>query len=366
MSNEAGGSAPLTEEQQQQQLLEEQYPPAKRQQFNEPLKFLPVILVTLTILGLWAIYSVFHCFPLMQWDLPDRLVAWDQKTRGTIQFGVHCFFTLMLITCYLRAILTNPGEVPDDDPRWQYEPSDGIQRDPLEFCETKRSGERRDCKWCAKYKPDRAHHCRTCTTCVLKMDHHCPWIYNCIGFHNYKFFFLTIVYAVCACQLITWTMLESAMRTIEKDEDFFTMFMTLFGLTLSFFLGFLLLGFLCFHCWLVGKSITTIEWCESKMRKEGQEDVSDVSPYSRGVFRNFQDTLGENPMLWLLPIGGPPGQGTDFKFDAKRLGRAVEEKRGIKFNAGSQFTEQSNLDYDGHVYSSYMKQKGYAGHGFAG
>jgi hypothetical protein len=26
------------------------------------------------------------------------------------------------------------------------------------------------------------------------MDHHCPWLSNCIGFYNRKFFFLSIIY----------------------------------------------------------------------------------------------------------------------------------------------------------------------------
>ncbi|KAF9074361.1 DHHC palmitoyltransferase-domain-containing protein [Rhodocollybia butyracea] len=37
-------------------------------------------------------------------------------------------------------------------------------------------------------KPYRAHHCRACGTCVLKYDHHCPWIGQCVGARNHKFF----------------------------------------------------------------------------------------------------------------------------------------------------------------------------------
>lgn len=70
----------------------------------------------------------------------------------------------------------------------------------------------RYCEQCYVIKPDRAHHCSVCGTCVLKMDHHCPWVNNCVGFHNYKFFMLFLAYAFLYCTFITATTLEYFVR----------------------------------------------------------------------------------------------------------------------------------------------------------
>mmetsp|Transcript_44224 Transcript_44224/g.79459 ORF Transcript_44224/g.79459 Transcript_44224/m.79459 type:complete len:252 (+) Transcript_44224:135-890(+) len=204
----------------------------RRPRFDEKLKFLPVVYVILAMFILAFIYLRFHISPLLSHtarhlQMPDAAMAGE--LRGLIQLGIFVPVTVLLLACYVRSIVTHPGEIPDD-PKWEYMPRDKTSAvAPLSLQETKKSGERRHCKWCGKYKPDRCHHCRVCRTCILKMDHHCPWIYNCVGCFNYKFFILLLFYSAIDCHLIVWTMGESVFSCINLiDTPFSEMFIVFF------------------------------------------------------------------------------------------------------------------------------------------
>lgn len=60
------------------------------------------------------------------------------------------------------------------------------------------------CKTCNIYTPPRAYHCKACNvygkrslrrwnSCVRRYDHHCPYMSNCIGLRNYRFFYAFLV-----------------------------------------------------------------------------------------------------------------------------------------------------------------------------
>jgi palmitoyltransferase len=50
------------------------------------------------------------------------------------------------------------------------------------------------CSECEAVKPVRTRHCSVCNRCVFQADHHSPWINNCVGLENQRFYLLFIFY----------------------------------------------------------------------------------------------------------------------------------------------------------------------------
>lgn len=49
------------------------------------------------------------------------------------------------------------------------------------------------CSYDQVMKTETSFHCNTCGRCVEHFDHHCPFINNCLGYRNYKYFFAFIM-----------------------------------------------------------------------------------------------------------------------------------------------------------------------------
>lgn len=124
-------------------------------------------------------------------------------TFNTIAFNILVF---LLIMSHFKAVVSDPGTVPLPQTRIDF--SDIHSTEPgmyalhiiiltiimttscLKACEVDWT----ICTRCETYRPPRAHHCRICKRCIRRMDHHCPWINNCVGERNQKYFLQFLIY----------------------------------------------------------------------------------------------------------------------------------------------------------------------------
>jgi len=212
---------------------------------------------------------------------------------------------------FIRVALTDAGEIPE----WFGDDSNGsADKKPGKCVERKSDGSRRYCGKCQMFKPDRTHHCRICARCNLKMDHHCPWVNNCIGYRNYKFFILFISYSLASAIfvfVITLTLIPSVVTSDGGARNFVIVIDCIVAGALSV----ALLAFVSFHYYLLSQNYTTIEFLEKRGCCNPAE--SHENKFDLGIWDNLQRGLGSNPLLWPFPIdGGRVDQGEGTLFDA--------------------------------------------------
>ncbi|GMH96288.1 hypothetical protein TrVE_jg3709 [Triparma verrucosa] len=195
-------------------------------------------------------------------------------------------------------------------------------------------------------KPPRSHYDHVTKSLVLNMDHFCPWMANCVGYFNYRYFlnfliyvWVAMVYAVC----ISFNLFRQAsrrrrrgaghLRGTGRSEDAGAaaaaaastahnmvpsadiMMMTrdqrsqiTFAFMLCCSVGVAVFFLMSFHIYLACSAQTTIEFHGNmeRKRKARYRGVLWSNPYDLGWRRNLLQIYGTLSVWALLPSAREP------------------------------------------------------------
>jgi hypothetical protein len=135
-------------------------------------------------------------YAMISWMILPTFQTWFWRAFHIVLFNI---LLLLAFVAHFRAMTCNPGTVPiskqqnsDKSNPSKEESAPDIELDPSL---KQYFGEGWTfCNRCEIQRPPRAHHCRICKRCIRKMDHHCPWINNCVGEFNQKYFLQFLIY----------------------------------------------------------------------------------------------------------------------------------------------------------------------------
>ncbi|XP_036134063.1 palmitoyltransferase ZDHHC3-like [Molossus molossus] len=123
------------------------------------------------------------------WPAQDAAYGWAHGALSHL-------LAFLALAAHLRTMLTDPGALPEGS-----ESSLGV---------TPR------CPQCGAVPQPLAHHCFVCGRCIRRADHHCPWVNNCVGEDNRKYFVLFTLYTALAALHVLLLLAVPALRAYAQ------------------------------------------------------------------------------------------------------------------------------------------------------
>eukprot|EP00088_Acartia_fossae_P007529 TRINITY_DN13542_c0_g1_i1.p1 TRINITY_DN13542_c0_g1~~TRINITY_DN13542_c0_g1_i1.p1 ORF type:complete len:555 (+),score=109.76 TRINITY_DN13542_c0_g1_i1:386-2050(+) len=262
------------------------------------------------VIGTSCLFFVFDC-PQLSMEVSPAIPV------------VSAVLFIFVLSNLLKTSLTDPGIIPraslaeaESIEREIEQPAGpgGAYRPPPRTKEIMVKGQPVKLKYCFTckiFRPPRASHCSICDNCVERFDHHCPWVGNCVGKRNYRYFYIFLVslsfHAVFmfACSLIHLILLSK--KEDEKQAQFLEAIKTspasIIVCVICFFSIWSIIGLAGFHTYLTSNNLTTNE--DIKGSYSNKRNSNSFNPYSHGnMFSNCCVVLcGPQPPSLIDPRG---------------------------------------------------------------
>jgi palmitoyltransferase len=176
-------------------------------------------------------------------------------------------------------------------------------------------------------KPPRAHYDQVTRQLVLNMDHYCPWMFNTVGYFNYRYFcnflfftFMGMAYGAVLTWNPFWALHGKEFRQqirLSKEQNA-TKTLHLFdyvptpnerqAISFSFILcmsvgiAVLMLGGMHLYLLLTGQTTIELHGNCANRRRARRLRQKFQNPYDLGLKRNFQQVYGTGNPLWAVLI----------------------------------------------------------------
>ena len=290
--------------------------------------------------------------------------VFEVMLKNTTQKNFYSILTLLIIfhillilllMAFISTMSTNPGEIPL---YWGFYIGDDDYK------------RKRYCLICNAFKPERSHHCSVCNICVLNMDHHCPWVDNCIGFYNRKFFMqllifvviLTIYYDISLLYYVIKMVISLIKMKVKYSQIFHVGYVVICYIAVFIF-SIIITMFLKFHLKLVLTNSTTIESLDVEHKKENEK-------FNLSPMENWEQVFGTDRLFWFIPIptkrGRPDGDGLTWKtggMDGNTLDGVENQSKAKDMKAKNyvsnyetNFNSNNNNNVNNNVFSPDTKE----------